>query len=143
MLPDATELPARPLEILLVEDFEPDVLLARIALEESPVASHMQVAWDGQDALNLMQANGGPPDLILLDLHMPRMDGLQLLDALHTEAALASIPVVVLTTSASDLGLLGARQSWVQLYLEKPLNARDVTRVFQTLFGLTGPASGG
>lgn len=133
-------LPARPLEILLVEDEGSDVLLARLALERCALPCRVQVAWDGLDALSLLHREpphqqAPPPDLILLDLHLPRMDGVQLLAALQHEPEMSGVPVVVLTTSPADLGLLGDLQDLPRLYLEKPISERRMDLVFRELFG--------
>ncbi|WP_019587876.1 response regulator [Deinococcus apachensis] len=96
--------PAFPKHLLLVEDNEHDVELARAALEESEVRCEVTVARDGQEALDLLRGAGSQPDLVLLDLNMPRVSGHEVLRAVKGDAALRHVPVVVFTTSneASD-----------------------------------------
>ncbi len=85
--------------LLLVEDNEHDVELARAALAESDVRCEVRVARDGQEALDLLRGAEQRPDLVLLDLNMPRVSGPEVLRALKGDAALRDVPVVVFTTS--------------------------------------------
>lgn len=85
--------------LLLVEDNEHDVELARAALAESDVHCEVTVARDGQEALDLLRGAGQRPDLVLLDLNMPRVSGPEVLRALKGDAVLRDVPVVVFTTS--------------------------------------------
>ncbi|GBF06228.1 response regulator containing a CheY-like receiver domain and an HTH DNA-binding domain protein [Deinococcus aerius] len=92
--------PAFPKHLLLVEDNEHDVELARAALDESEVRCEVTVARDGQEALDLLRGGGSrQPDLVLLDLNMPRVSGHEVLRAVKGDATLRHVPVVVFTTS--------------------------------------------
>src|SRR5262245_9805475 len=97
----------RPIEILLVEDDPGDVKLARVALRENKFHNNLHVVGDGVEALAFLKKQGSfasapRPDLILLDLNLPRMDGRAVLKDIKADPALRSIPVVVLTTSKAE-----------------------------------------
>src|SRR6056297_1048953 len=99
--------PNDPVEILLAEDNPGDVVLTRKALEQGKLANNLHVTTDGVDALEFLRQDGeyedAPrPDLILLDLNMPRKDGQEVLEELRADDELRRIPVVVLTSSESE-----------------------------------------
>src|SRR2546429_4891188 len=99
--------PVVPVEILLVEDNEADVVLTREVLKDAKVINHLSVARDGDEALRRSRREGEyadhpRPDLILLDLNLPRMDGREVLRELKRDPDLLPIPVVVLTTSSNE-----------------------------------------
>jgi CheY-like chemotaxis protein len=101
----------RLVEILLVEDNPDEVLLTTETLKDARVSTRVHVASDGEQALDFVRGNNGyagvpRPDLILLDLNLPRKDGRQVLSELKADPDLKRIPVIVLTTSASDRDLL-------------------------------------
>lgn len=98
--------PARPFDILLVEDDPADAGLARRALDQDGIPCRVTHVYDGVEALAYLRRPSFPaavrPDLVLLDLNMPRMDGWQVLEAIKNDEELKMIPVVVLTTSDMD-----------------------------------------
>lgn len=113
--------------ILLVEDNVFDVELARTAFEVSEIGGELVVAYDGQDALDYLYGqgryqHGGPaaPNLVLLDLHMPRLDGLDVLRRVKQDAALRHIPMVVLTTSNAPADREACRGLGADDYVVKP-----------------------
>jgi chemotaxis family two-component system response regulator Rcp1 len=117
----------RPMEILLVEDNPGDVRLTREALKESPVPHRLHVAADGVKAMEFLRRQGEHesavrPDLVLLDLNLPRMDGREVLGQIKGDPALRRIPVVVLTSSeaAGDVG--GAYDLHANGYVAKPVD---------------------
>lgn len=117
-------------EILLIEDNPGDVRLTQEALKESQVRSHLSVASDGEEALAFLLREGpfadAPrPDLILLDLNLPRMDGRDVLARIKSHPRLKCIPVVVLTTSSADNDIRQAYQLHANCYVTKPV---DFTR---------------
>ncbi len=126
--------PHEPIEILLVEDSPGDVRLTREALREAKVANVLHVVSDGEAAIALLRgARGRPrliPDLILLDLNLPKVDGREVLAAIKSDDALRGIPVVVLTTSDADTDVLRAYDLHCNCYLVKPVN---VTRFFDLI----------
>jgi CheY-like chemotaxis protein len=118
---------ARPIEILLVEDDPGDVLMAREALEEGKVANRLAVVSDGVEAMAYLHAEGDfagrtRPDLVLLDLNLPRKGGLEVLEEMKAEAALRRIPVVVLTTSDAERDILQSYDLHANAYIKKPVD---------------------
>jgi two-component system, chemotaxis family, response regulator Rcp1 len=116
-----------PIELLLVEDSEPDVRLTIEALREAKVKNRLWVVDDGVEALEFLRQQGrhadAPrPDLILLDLNLPRKDGRQVLKEIKNDDSLKRIPVVVLTTSKSEEDVLRAYELHANCYITKPVD---------------------
>jgi two-component system, chemotaxis family, response regulator Rcp1 len=116
-----------PIELLLVEDNEPDVRLTVEALREAKVKNRLWVVEDGVEALDFLRRQGrhadAPrPDLILLDLNLPRKDGRQVLQEIKTDESLRRIPVVVLTTSKNEEDVLRAYDLHANCYITKPVD---------------------
>lgn len=125
--PETTE---NPKTILLVEDNPGDVELARRALEEHGAADHLVVADDGVEALDYLFGTGSyegrdmsvMPSLILLDLKLPVIDGLEVLRRLRSDSRTATIPVVVLTSSDRESDLIESYELHCNSYLRKPMS---------------------
>jgi CheY-like chemotaxis protein len=122
-----TEQPERRVEILLVEVGPGDVLMTREAFADSKLRNQLHVVNDGADALAFLRQEGGyadkpRPDLGLLDLNLPRMDGREVLEAIKSDAELASIPVVVLTTSEAEDDVLRSYSLHANAYVTKPVD---------------------
>ncbi|RZS79419.1 response regulator receiver domain-containing protein [Motilibacter rhizosphaerae] len=124
-----TELPVAPLPInvLLVEDDPGDVLMTREAFEDNKVANTLTVVNDGVRAMEFLRREGEfadaeRPDLILLDLNLPRMDGREVLAAIKADAELRTIPVVVLTTSEAQDDVLRSYSLHANAYVTKPVD---------------------
>ena len=118
---------SRPLEILLVEDNPADVRLIQLILEDAEFHVNFTVASNGREALTILsewrgRADAGRPDMILLDLNMPVMDGREVLAAREKDANLSRIPVVVLTTSQSPEDLEYAYSKCISSYITKPVD---------------------
>ena len=118
--------PAEPIVVLLVEDDAGDELMTREALEDHKLANALHVVRDGEQALSFLfrrdpYADAPRPDLILLDLNLPRKDGRQVLAELKSDATLAQIPVVVLSTSDADTDILNAYSLHANCYVAKPV----------------------
>ncbi|MBB6017621.1 response regulator [Deinococcus radiopugnans] len=116
----------RQVEILLVEDSEPDILLTLEAFEEARVPNRLHVARDGVEALRFLRSEGeyadAPrPDLILLDINMPRKNGLEVLREIKADPALGSIPVLMLTTSQADDDVRHSYERHASGYMVKPV----------------------
>jgi len=117
-----------PIHILLAEDDPDDQLLTRRALEASPVTVAMTVVEDGAELMQYLRreeqygATAERPDLILLDLNMPRMDGREALREIKTDAELRRIPVVVLTTSEAERDILESYNLGVNAFVTKPVS---------------------
>jgi CheY-like chemotaxis protein len=117
----------RPIEVLLVEDDEGDVVITREALAEGKVINRLHVVGDGVEALDYLRRQGphgeaSKPDLVLLDLNLPRMDGRQVLKEIKSDPELRRIPVVVLTTSAADKDILASYDLHANAYVTKPVD---------------------
>jgi CheY-like chemotaxis protein len=119
----------KPLLVLLVEDSEPDVVLTAEAFEDSRIAVDLVVAKDGPAALSLLdQATRGErptPDLILLDLNLPKIDGLEILEQVKTHPHLKVIPVIVMTSSKSPADKRGAYERHANSFITKPLDPEE------------------
>lgn len=125
----------RVLNILLVEDDEVDVMNVRRAFERNNVSNPLYVAGNGLEALELLRDGTVPKErrLILLDLNMPKMNGIEFLQALRSDPELASTPVVVLTTSNDDQDKIDAYNLNVAGYLLKPVTFSNFCERMTTL----------
>ena len=134
--PSAAPSPSgRILNILLVEDDEVDVMNVRRAFQRNHITNPLFVATDGVDALDQLRSGRVPRDrrLVLLDLNMPRMNGIEFLRALRQDAELAHTPVVVLTTSNEERDRIDAYGLNVAGYLLKPVTFTNFCEVMTTL----------
>ena len=127
-----------PALILLVEDNDGDVRLTREALAEGKVANQMMVARDGIEALAILHREGAHagarrPDLILLDLNLPRKDGRAVLAEIKADVALKRIPVVVLTTSRAEEDVLRTYNLHANCYITKPVDFDKFVAVVKTI----------
>ncbi|EYR64195.1 chemotaxis protein CheY [Actinotalea ferrariae CF5-4] len=116
-----------PIDVLLVEDDPGDVLMTREAFEENKVANRLAVVSDGAEAMQYLRREGEyadapTPDLVLLDLNLPRMDGREVLAAMKSDENLRSIPVVVLTTSEAEEDVLRSYSLHANAYVTKPVD---------------------
>jgi CheY-like chemotaxis protein len=125
----------RALNILLVDDDEIDVMTVKRAFARANIANKLYVATDGIQALALLRADGIPASrrLILLDLNMPRMNGIELLREIRGDPALQSLTVIVLTTSNEDRDRVDAYQLNVAGYLLKPVTFHAFAEIMATL----------
>ncbi len=132
------DMTAQPFEILLVEDEPADVHLVRLALREGRVLCNLRHAADGIEALELLRQRDGAdamprPDLILLDLNMPRMNGREFLAEMKADPALTSIPVVVLTTSDVERDIVASYRLGAAGYITKPVDMDQFCDVIRQL----------
>jgi CheY-like chemotaxis protein len=128
----------QPVEILLVDDDPADVQLTQEALQEGRVPSRVNVVGDGEEALAYLRGEGEYatallPDLILLDLKMPRKSGLELLAEIKADDALRRIPVIVLTTSDAPEDILKAYDLQASCYITKPSDLDEFQRVMDSM----------
>ncbi len=130
----------RSIEILLVEDNPGDVRLTQEALSESKVTNTLHVAQDGVEAMAFL--NGEPPfenrklpDIVLLDLNLPRKSGMEVLADMKADDILDQIPVVILTTSRADEDVLRSYKLHANCYVNKPVDFNEFMNVIKALDG--------
>ena len=133
-----TEEQARPIEILLVEDSPSDAKLTLTALKLAKVANQVSHVEDGVQAMEFLRRQGNygasqRPDLVLLDLNLPRKDGREVLAEMKSDPALSSIPVVVLTTSKAEEDIIRSYQLHANCYITKPVNFDRFLDVIQSI----------
>jgi len=129
---------AQPLEVLLVEDSPGDVRLTKEALKDAKVHINLHVVRDGIDAMAFLMREGEyatalRPDLILLDLNLPKKDGREVLREIKENPELKSIPVVILTTSASEADILRSYLLHANCYITKPVNLDGFLTVVKSI----------
>ena len=130
----------RPIEILLIEDNPGDIRLTQEALRDNKVRNNMAVARDGAEALALLRREGqyadSPrPDLILLDLNLPKIDGREVLRRIKDDKKLRPIPVVILTTSRDEQDVLKAYGLHANCYVAKPVELEQFMEVVRSIEG--------
>lgn len=117
----------RPIEILMAEDNPGDIRLTREALKDGKISNSLNVVTNGSDALAYLRKqppfeNMTRPDLILLDLNLPKINGLEVLQEIKTDKTLKLIPVVILTTSKSERDITSSYQNHANCYITKPVD---------------------
>lgn len=128
-----------PFNILLVEDDEGDAHLTRLALREGRMLADMHHVYDGVEALEFLRrstpahSQAPRPDLIFLDLNMPRMDGREFLSKIKADSELCSIPVIVLTTSDVETDIVSSYEKGASGYVTKPVDIDQFIRVVRTM----------
>jgi chemotaxis family two-component system response regulator Rcp1 len=128
----------KPAEILLVEDSPGDVRLTQEAFRVGTKDVHLHVASDGAEAMDFLRSTGGSesparPDLILLDLNLPKMDGREVLAQIKGDAALKTIPTVILTTSGAEADVARSYQLHANCYLTKPVELEKFEALVRTI----------
>jgi two-component system, chemotaxis family, response regulator Rcp1 len=136
MTMDATG--GRPVEILLVEDNEGDARLAREALRETKLRNNLHHVADGEEAMAFLRKQGGyagrpTPDLVLLDLNLPRKDGREVLKEIKADEHLKRIPVVILTTSRAEEDIVRSYDLHANCYISKPLGMEQFVKVVRSV----------
>jgi two-component system, chemotaxis family, response regulator Rcp1 len=122
------------IDILLVEDNPGDVRLTREVFKEGKVRNELHVCADGEEAMNYLRlrgkyANAVRPDLVLLDLNLPRKDGREVLSEVKDDAILRTIPIVILTTSSAEQDILHSYNLHANCYITKPVDLAQFIRV--------------
>jgi CheY-like chemotaxis protein len=133
-----TQCAGNPVDILLVEDSEGDARLAMEALRTCKIRNILHHVTDGEDAITFLRQEGKyatvpRPDLILLDLNLPRMDGRQVLAEIKADDKLKSIPVVILTISSAEEDILRSYNLHANCYITKPLDLDQFMKVVQSI----------
>ncbi len=129
------------IEILLVEDNPGDVRLSEEALKESNLVYDLNVVVDGTKAMTFLRREEGysqvpRPDVVILDLNLPGKNGLEVLEDIRSDEALRDIPIIILTSSESDLDVLMAYKKQANAYLVKPSNLKQFGEVIDAIVAL-------
>ena len=128
----------KAIEILLVEDNPGDVTLTTEALEDSKIVNNLHVAEDGEEAIEFLRqqgqfANSPRPDLILLDLNLPKKDGREVLQEIKADDSLKSVPVVVLSMSSAEEDILKSYNLHANCYINKPVDLHEFAKVVSSI----------
>ena len=128
----------RAVDVLLIEDDSGDILIIREALETHEIRNILHVARDGQEGLDYLYQRGSHdgaprPDLILLDLNLPKYDGRQLLERIKSDPDLCHIPIVVLSTSATEDDILRSYRLHANAYVTKPVGFEQFANVIRQI----------
>lgn len=120
----------KPIHILLVEDSEGDILLTTEALEEGRILNTVSVVKDGWEAMQYLTKMGNyiledTPDMVLLDVNLPKMNGHEVLQAIKSDEKLKHIPVIMLTTSSSESDINKSYNNYANCYITKPVDVKD------------------
>ena len=124
--------------ILLVEDNEGDIVIAEYAMRQAKLVNRMMIARDGDEALDVLFKRNGfedaaTPDLILLDLNLPKTDGFEVLETIKSDKILLRIPVVVLTSSSADIDRIKSYDLHANCFVSKPVRSSDFVHVIQEI----------
>jgi CheY-like chemotaxis protein len=127
-----------PIEVLLVEDNPGDAQLTRIALEDSKISIHLNVVEDGVEAMAFLRkqekyATAVHPDIVLLDLNLPKKDGREVLAEIKSDINLKRIPVVILTTSQAEEDIIKAYNLAANCYITKPVDFDQFAKIVQSI----------
>ena len=124
------------IHILVVDDNEGDILLTREALDDAQFINKVSIANDGVEALRFLKKQAGSgdmPDLILLDINLPKMDGTELLGIIKADPELRRIPVIMLTTSSAEKDILASYDNYANCYITKPVDLDRFMDVVRTI----------
>jgi CheY-like chemotaxis protein len=133
---------AKPIDILLVEDNEGDVLLAQEAFKKAKLSNKIYVTKDGEEAIDFLYKKGDftdaiKPDIILLDINLPKIDGIQVLEKIKNDPILKLIPVVILTSSKAERDIVKSYNLHANSYIVKPVsldNFMDIVQVIENFW---------
>jgi chemotaxis family two-component system response regulator Rcp1 len=126
------------IHILLVDDNEGDILLTREALDDARIINKISIAYDGMEAISFLKKHPPyreteTPDLILLDINLPKMDGTEVLSIIKNDPDLKRIPVIMLTTSSSEKDILASYNNHANCYITKPVDLDRFMDVVRTI----------
>ncbi|MFO8146419.1 MAG: response regulator [Bacteroidota bacterium] len=126
------------IDILLVEDNEGDIVLTTEALQEGKIANRISVVKDGIEALEFLEKKGDykdavTPDLILLDINLPKMNGHEVLKKIKSIDHLRHLPVIILSTSSSQEDVMNSYKNYANCYITKPVDASDFLKVVSSI----------
>jgi len=128
----------RPVDILLVEDNEADIRLTQEGIKETKIRNNLHIVRDGEEAMNFLQKreqhrDAVTPDLILMDLNLPKKDGRELLKEIKNDETLAPIPVVVLTTSEAEKDIIKSYKLHANCFVTKPMGIDQFVEVITAI----------
>ena len=128
----------KEIDILLVEDNEGDIVLTLEALKEGKLKNTVEVARDGQIAMDMLlkvapYERQVTPDLILLDINLPKLDGIEVLNQIKTHTFLKRIPVIMLTTSSAEADILKSYNNYANCYISKPVSLANFMEVIASI----------
>jgi len=123
----------KEVNILLVEDNEGDIILTLEALKETSLKNRVSVARNGEMALELLEAATVLPDIILLDINLPKVDGLEVLATIKKDDRFKSIPVIMLSTSSSDVDIKASYENHANCFISKPVDLGRFIEVVKTI----------
>jgi chemotaxis family two-component system response regulator Rcp1 len=123
----------KEIHILLVEDNEGDIVLTLEALKEARIRNHVTVARDGEEALTLLRETESLPDMVLLDINLPKVDGLEVLNSIKTDDRLKMIPVIMLTTSRAERDVSYSYAHHANCFITKPVDLACFMDVIRTI----------
>ena len=128
----------KPIHILLVEDNEGDILLTTEALNEGKITNHISIVKDGWEAIQFLERQGKyenehTPDLVLLDVNLPKMSGHEVLARVKANDKIKHLPVIMLTTSSSEKDIMLSYQNYANCYITKPVEVSDFLEVVTSI----------
>jgi CheY-like chemotaxis protein len=128
----------KPIHILLIEDNEGDILLTTDALKDGKIDNDISIAKDGWEAIQFLEkkgkyANEPMPDLVLLDVNLPKMNGHEVLHYIKTSERLKHIPVIMLTTSSAENDVYRSYQNHANCYITKPVDLNNFLKVIESI----------
>ena len=123
------------IHILLVDDNEGDILLTREALDDARIINKISIAYDGLEAIRFLKKgpSSNQPDLILLDINLPKMNGTEVLGIIKSDPDLKRIPVIMLTTSSAEKDILASYDNHANCYITKPVDLDRFMSVVRTI----------
>jgi CheY-like chemotaxis protein len=121
------------IQILLVEDNEGDILLTREALKEGKIKNEISVAKDGQQAIDMLNSATRLPDLILLDINLPKINGHEVLIAIKTDNRFKAIPVIMLSTSGAEHDIVTSYTNHANCFITKPVDFNRFMEVIRSI----------
>lgn len=124
---------AVPIEILLVEDNPGDIELTRVGFEDARVANHLSVISDGQEALEFFEQGENLPDIVLLDINLPKVDGVEILKQIRSNTISKDIPVIMLTSSDAGSDIEKCYAEKANSYITKPVDFDKFYQVIKSL----------
>lgn len=123
----------KEIKILLVEDNEGDIILTREALKDGRIKNEVSVAQDGQEALDILHAAESLPDIILLDINLPKVNGLEVLAEIKKDDRLKMIPVIMLSTSSAESDIINSYANYASCFITKPVDYNRFIEVVRTI----------